>query len=360
MTIPGEYAQEVRERSRSRLADIVSQTVTLNRQAGRHVGLCPFHDEKTGSFTLYRDGHYYCFGCRAYGGAVDFVMRHYRLPYEDAVKWVASFIGMSAPEGAPRVDSQRIAREAAEGRRRAEAKAQEERKARHSRAVGEIETILKTCDLSTHPYLQAKGFPDERWTVANTLFFTGPVGSAADQPKMQPYVSGYVVRGRDKVPVISTKGWLVLRAGLPDGRLAGGQYIAPNGAKLFHPGSIMREAFIRIVPRGGREVWLCEGYVTGLSVRAALALRKLRPEIRACLSAWNLHLVAKALKSNGMSIFVVADHDKSGAGVKAATDAGAPHWRSPVEGQDANDFHLANGLDRLATELARFRYPLRT
>lgn len=69
------------------LADIVAENVNLKRSAGgRLVGCCPFHEEKTGSFTVYPDGHYYCFGCGKGGDVITYVQQRDNVSFAEAVR----------------------------------------------------------------------------------------------------------------------------------------------------------------------------------------------------------------------------------------------------------------------------------
>ena len=57
------------------LLSLVSRKVKLKREGREWKGLCPFHTEKSASFTVFSDGHYHCFGCNAHGNAFDFIMQ---------------------------------------------------------------------------------------------------------------------------------------------------------------------------------------------------------------------------------------------------------------------------------------------
>jgi DNA primase len=83
--------------SRLSLADLVGSTVKLTKRSGRFVGLCPFHNEKGPSFTLY-DDHYYCFGCHASGDAIDFVRKTQGIGFMDALRHLAERAGVEMPE----------------------------------------------------------------------------------------------------------------------------------------------------------------------------------------------------------------------------------------------------------------------
>ncbi len=97
--IPEETLQTIRDRVS--LVDLVSTYVNL-RQAGRsHVGLCPFHDEKTPSFSVSDDrGFFKCFGCGAGGNAFTFLMRIERIEFPEAVEQLAKRAGVALPSRA--------------------------------------------------------------------------------------------------------------------------------------------------------------------------------------------------------------------------------------------------------------------
>ena len=80
------------------IEDIISAYVSLKRRGATYVGLCPFHNEKTPSFTVYPETQsFYCFGCGAGGDAVGFIRKIENLDYMDAVKSLAERAGMQMP-----------------------------------------------------------------------------------------------------------------------------------------------------------------------------------------------------------------------------------------------------------------------
>lgn len=97
MAISDEFLNELR--ARTDIESVISPYVNLKR-AGRNVkGLCPFHNEKTPSFTVYTDNQsFYCFGCGAGGDVITFVRRIENLDYIEAVKTLAERAGMQMPE----------------------------------------------------------------------------------------------------------------------------------------------------------------------------------------------------------------------------------------------------------------------
>jgi DNA primase len=89
-------------RLRTGLSDLVGKRVRLTRKGHEHSGLCPFHKEKTPSFTLSEEkGFYHCFGCGAHGSAIDFVMNMDGLSFPEAVERLAQDAGMEVPVDSP-------------------------------------------------------------------------------------------------------------------------------------------------------------------------------------------------------------------------------------------------------------------
>ncbi len=85
--------------ARSDIVSIVSRYVSLARRGGGNVGLCPFHNEKTPSFSVSSDKQFFhCFGCGAGGDVTTFVMRAENLDFPDAVKKLADWAGLQVPE----------------------------------------------------------------------------------------------------------------------------------------------------------------------------------------------------------------------------------------------------------------------
>ena len=86
-------------RQRVSLTDVVSKHVRLLRKGQMMMGLCPFHGEKTPSFSINPSrGTYHCFGCGARGDVIDFIRQHTRASFTDAVISLAGSIGMELPK----------------------------------------------------------------------------------------------------------------------------------------------------------------------------------------------------------------------------------------------------------------------
>jgi DNA primase len=101
MAFPPGFLDELR--ARLTMSDIVGRKVVLKRKnASEHAGLCPFHNEKTPSFTVSdKKGFFYCFGCHEKGSAIDFVMKTEGLSFPEAVEKLANEVGLPVPRAAP-------------------------------------------------------------------------------------------------------------------------------------------------------------------------------------------------------------------------------------------------------------------
>ena len=97
MAFPQRFLDEVA--SRSDIVDVVSSYVTLTKKGGNYFGLCPFHNEKTGSFSVSADKQiYHCFGCKHGGGVINFIMEIENLSFPDAVRLLAKRANLEVPE----------------------------------------------------------------------------------------------------------------------------------------------------------------------------------------------------------------------------------------------------------------------
>ena len=95
---------------RANIVDVVSSYLPLKQQGRNHWGLCPFHNEKTPSFSVNADNNvYHCFGCKAGGNVVQFVMEMEKLTYPEALRHLAKLFNLPPPpETAPDPEEQRL------------------------------------------------------------------------------------------------------------------------------------------------------------------------------------------------------------------------------------------------------------
>ena len=176
---------------------------------------------------------------------------------------------------------------------------------RHARARSEAASIIAACERGQHPYLAAKGFPEALGLI---------------------HTSGDLI-----IPMRDCHDY---------GTINSVQRIAADGSKLFLTGGKAKGS-VFVLGRGARgERFLVEGYATGLSVQAALIELRKRCEVWVCFSAGNMTYVSQFVKRPAV---VVADHDESCAGQKAAEATGLP-WVMTDEIGDANDAHQKHGI----------------
>ncbi len=84
--------------ARNDIADVVAGYVTLTRKGGNLFGLCPFHNEKTPSFSVAPDKQiYHCFGCKKGGGVINFIMEMENLSFPEAVRFLAKRANIPLP-----------------------------------------------------------------------------------------------------------------------------------------------------------------------------------------------------------------------------------------------------------------------
>jgi DNA primase len=96
--IPGSKVEEIKDRTD--IVDLISEYITLKKTGRNFVGLCPFHKEKTPSFTVNRDKQiFYCFGCGEGGNAISFLMKVNQQSFPEAVRHLARKTGIVIPEG---------------------------------------------------------------------------------------------------------------------------------------------------------------------------------------------------------------------------------------------------------------------
>lgn len=179
-------------------------------------------------------------------------------------------------------------------------------------AVRKAAHILKECQTAFHPYLKAKGFPDEQgnvWKTDTGLILVVPMRLGAN--------------------------------------LVGCQMIDETGGKKFLFGQRTSNAEF-VFDNKGPHI-LCEGYATALSIRMAMKALKRRYTLHVCFSAGNMEKIAATLSGG----FVVADNDASTTGEKTAKKIGWPFYMPPTIGHDFNDFHQQVGLFKSSQELGK-------
>ena len=96
MNFPPQFLDELRDKIL--LSDLIGRRVKLTRRGNEYTGLCPFHHEKTPSFTINNEkGFYHCFGCGAHGDIIRYLMEIDKLPFPEAVEHLADMAGIPMP-----------------------------------------------------------------------------------------------------------------------------------------------------------------------------------------------------------------------------------------------------------------------
>jgi DNA primase len=96
-SIPDDKIEEIRRRAD--IASLIGEYVTLKKAGRNYLGLCPFHREKTPSFTVSPDKQmFYCFGCSEGGNVFSFLMKLSNLTFPEAVRHLAKKVGVVIPE----------------------------------------------------------------------------------------------------------------------------------------------------------------------------------------------------------------------------------------------------------------------
>jgi len=182
------------------------------------------------------------------------------------------------------------------------------------------EATLRSAKLDNHPYLEIKGFPDEKGLV---------IGEKLLIP-MRDCVSN---------------------------KIQGYQEILWNGEarkyeKKMLAGMRAKNAILMLGNRNVDEFWLVEGYATGLSVKKALESCGLSAGVIICFSANNMVAIADQIKGKR---YIYADRDASLTGEKSAISTGLPYIMSDIIGNDANDDHKQFGLFFLVKKIMETR-----
>ncbi|MCZ6721165.1 MAG: DNA primase [Proteobacteria bacterium] len=265
MAFPPQFLDDLR--ARVPLAEVVGRRVRLVRRGREFVGLCPFHNEKTPSFTVVEDkGFFHCFGCGAHGDVIGFVMRAESLGFLEAVERLAQEAGLPMPARGPR-DHER-----AEEQRSLYA-VLEAAAARFERTLG------APGGASARDYLARRGVdeatiavfrlgfaPDERRALKQALAEEGiseemMVGSGLVVTPEDGSSSYDRFRGRVIFPIMDRQGRVVA---------FGGRALGPNGPKylnspetpFFHKGALLY-GYSLAAPTARRKqtVVVVEGYM---------------------------------------------------------------------------------------------------
>lgn len=353
MAIPDSFIEEVV--SRNELEPLVSTYVRLRRRGRTLVGLCPFHGEKTPSFTVYSENNsFYCFGCGAGGDVITFVRRIENLDYIDAVKFLADRAGLRMPEDGVndavsklRVRVLEANREAARFYHAALSTPQGAVGLRYYRERGYSDATIRRFGLGYAPdsgwalrdALQKKGFTDEE-LIAAWLCKRSQKGHLYD-----------IFRGRVMVPIIDIRGNVIAFGGrvLDDSKP---KYINTSDTLAYKKSDNLfalnfAKSALGKMPDGGTRLILCEGYMDVIALHQA-GFQNAVAALGTSFTAEHARLIARYASE------VVLTFDADAAGQKGTgraidllreTGVRIKVVRVP-DGKDPDEFIKKNGAER--------------
>jgi len=310
-------------RERASLSEVVSDVIALRRRGRSAVGLCPFHAEKTPSFTVSEDrGFFHCFGCGEHGDVFGFVMKTQSLTFPEAVRRVADRFGVSLPEEAGEPARRRepltAANAAAAAFFQAELRGSGGGRARaYLRERGLTEEVIERFGLGWAPgagealarHLRTKGVPLEDALTAGLVM-------RRDRPDG---AGGVLDRFRERImfPITDTSGKVIAFGGriLP-GRPAGGEpppkYLNSAESPVFRKGhTLYGLALARDAIRKADRAIVVEGYLDLIALAQA-GIGEVVAPLGTALTAEQLRLLRRFTET------VIACFDGDLAGRRAA------------------------------------------
>lgn len=302
--------------ARCDIVDVVSGYVPLKRQGANYFGLCPFHNEKSPSFSVSPDKQiFHCFGCGAGGGVINFVMRAEGLEFRDAVRFLADRCGLKVPED--RADPQ-----AAHKRDRALAL---------MRDAGRFyyDTLWKPENAGVQQYFARRGLsrrtmnrfglgyaPDSFHATIDAMKAKGytreelvAVGLAVKNEKGHVYDK---FRGRVMFPIIDVRGQVIAFGGrvMDDSKP---KYLNSPETSIFHKG---RNLFaVNLAKKTQRDYFiLAEGYMDVIALHQA-GFDSAVASLGTALTEEQARMIARYTKK------IIISYDADGAGQAAAQRA---------------------------------------
>jgi DNA primase len=349
-------------KARIPLAEVVGRYVKLTRRGREHVGLCPFHQEKTPSFNVVEGkGFYHCFGCGAHGTAIDFVMAVEGLTFPDALARIADLTGIPAPRrsaaGARPEPSQRLhavnAAAAAWLQEQLAGAAGREAQAYLLRRGIDRETIRRF-ELGYAPgersalkrALLAEGFAEDELLAAGLIARAEDSGETFDR-----------FRHRIMFPIADERGRIVGFGGRALGE-ARAKYLNTPETELFHKGELLYNLHRAQRPaRERHEVVLAEGYMDVIALAQAGLGHAVAP-LGTAVTERQLTLLWRLADAP----IVCLDGDRAGlaAALRAAERAlplmrGGQSLRFAVlpDGEDPDSYLRRHGAEALAGVLSK-------
>ncbi|MBQ3490220.1 MAG: DNA primase [Clostridia bacterium] len=352
MKFPQNFIEEIKYRNK--IEDVISSYVNLKRAGSNYQGVCPFHSEKTPSFTVFPNTEtFHCFGCGAGGDVISFVMRAENLEYPGAIEFLAKRAGLQMPETGESGETVKKARfyemnrEAARFFNRCLSLPEAEEARKYLASRGLTGAAVKRFGLGFAPnsfdalrrHMHELGYGDEE---LKTAFLCGR------SEKTGKYFDYF--RGRIIFPIIDNFSNVVAFGGraLGDGKP---KYLNSSDTPVFKKSRML---FALNFARNAcaESLILCEGYMDVIAVNMA-GFPNAVATLGTSLTTEQARIMAKYTKK------VILSYDSDDAGVAAAkraipilTDAGLEVKMLRIEGaKDPDEFIRKYGSVRFKTLL---------
>ena len=273
MAFPQEFLDRIR--AMVPIADVVGRKVRLTKRGREHTGLCPFHNEKTPSFTVSEDkGFYHCFGCGAHGDVISFVVEQEGLSFPEAVEKLAGEAGLEVPKASPqerqreerrsslydvveeacRWYEQQLAAKDGQPARDYLAGRGIDRETREAFRLGYAPGGRGALRQAMH----ARGYKDDQLIAAGLLKQPEDGGSPRD------YLFDRVI-----FPITDRRGYVIAFGGRTMGE-AKAKYLNSPESELFHKGRVLYNlARARRAARDTGELIVAEGYMDVIALAQA-------------------------------------------------------------------------------------------
>lgn len=361
MALDSRFLAELK--GRNSIVDIITPYVNLKRNGTRHTGLCPFHGEKTPSFTVFEEtASYYCFGCGAGGDVITFVMKRENLDYMEAVRYLAERVGMPLPEQEGRQ---------AEFRR----KTRERMLEMHKLAARFFYSYLMSPQGKAGlDYFLGRGLTKESITRYGLGYAPDSFNALKDHLKSKGYsweemlAAGLLAknergtlydkfRNRVMFPVIDLRGNVVAFSGrlLGDGKP---KYLNSPDTEIYTKGEIVFGLNLaKNEPEGN--LILCEGNLDVVSLSQAGFTGAVAP-----LGTAFTNVQARVLSKYAKKVVVAFDNDSAGLkatekALRLLEDQGIPVRVLQMSGaKDPDEFIKTYGKERFAALLQSSRTPI--
>jgi len=349
--------------SRVDIVDVIDRRVPLKKAGQNYQACCPFHGEKTPSFTVSPTKQFYhCFGCGAHGSAIGFLMEYGGLSFVDAVKSLADEVGLKVPEDASFQPKQRSGPDLTEYMAKAAAFYKEQLKG-SERAINYLKMRGLTGQIAARFGL---GYAPAQSSPLRQVF------ASYDAPELS--AAGLVIDGergrydrfRDRImfPIRNTKGQVIAFGGriLDQGEP---KYLNSPETPIFHKGSEVYGLFEgRQAIREGGKILVVEGYMDVV----ALAQFDLNYAV-ATLGTATTPIHARTLLRQTEQLYYCFDGDNAGRKaawralentLEALADGKAVFFLFLPEGEDPDTWVRSKGKDAFEQFMQQEAVPLST